>query len=603
MKSIPFRLMLVIAAMAVGASAADRLVDIPSTTYQAADQATGVQVTVTLGKFRMAPAETTQREFEQVMGYNPSFHKGPDLPVENVNWWEAIRYANLRSILEGLEPCYSLASGHCDLRKNGYRLPTDAEWSYAAGTLPSPSSPNILQSANLGTADTKNVGRLVENLKASGTKPARSYPAGQFGLYDMWGNVWEWSNDYFNPELTPDSGYDPAGPRSGLARILRGGSFVSTTSGWARGYRSSMEPEYRSRFTGFRVCQTVEYQPTIGPAHARAEWFEPYNQAPAGHERSTGGLSSLVDSAQTVDEWQNRRRAIAAKWEKLLGNMEIAPPAPAVRIAEKVNGPNYEGRLMYLQVEPDWWEKILIMRPAGAGKRPLPVVIVPYYDVDTPVGRNLLGRSSTPISVRSFAYMAVQQGYIAVAIRWFGESYGESSTEAVANLKLRHPHATGLGKWVWDAHRLVDYLYTLPDVDRANIGIIGHSLGAKMATYAAAFDDRITAVVASEGGIGLAFSNYDDYWYFGDFIRAVDPGTDQHELLGLIAPRPFLLIGGDEYDTAKSWWYINAARQVYGLYGKPRNIGYFNHHKGHTPTPEAVWRSMEWLRHFLGPGE
>ena len=195
-----------------------------------------------------------------------------------------------------------------------------------------------------------------------------------------------------------------------------------------------------------------------------------------------------------------------------------------------------------------------------------------------------------------------REGYIAVAIRWFGESYGESYNEAVANLKLRHPHCTGLGKWVWDAHRLLDYLYTLPEVDHQHIGIIGHSLGGKMALYAGAFDDRITAVVSSEPGIGLIFSNYDYYWYFGDFIRKVDKGTDQHELLGLIAPRPFLLIGGDMYDTAKSWYYINAARQVYDLYGKRLNIGYFNHHKGHPPTPEADWRAMEWLAHFLGPG-
>src|SRR5439155_1439838 len=156
-------------------------------------------------------------------------------------------------------------------------------------------------------------------------------------------------------------------------------------------------------------------------------------------------------------------------------------------------------------------------------------------------GRNMSGREFMPIGVESFAYMAVQKGYIAVAIRWYGESYGEWYSEAVANLKLRHPQCTGLGKWVWDAHRLIDHLYTMPEVDRMRIGIIGHSLGAKMALYAAAFDDRITAVVCNEGGIGLAFSNYEDYWYFGDFIQKMDNATDQHELLGLIAPRPFLL--------------------------------------------------------------
>ena len=91
----------------------------------------------------------------------------------------------------------------------------------------------------------------------------------------------------------------------------------------------------------------------------------------------------------------------------------------------------------------------------------------------------------------------------------------------MANLKLRHPNCTGLGKWVWDSHRLLDYLYTLPEIDRENIGIIGHSLGGKMSLYAAAFDPRIIAVVSSELGIGLSFSNYEDYWYFGDFIKKI----------------------------------------------------------------------------------
>ena len=74
---------------------------------------------------------------------------------------------------------------------------------------------------------------------------------------------------------------------------------------------------------------------------------------------------------------------------------------------------------------------------------------------------------------------------------------------------------------------------------------------------------------------------------------------DQHELIGLIAPRPFLLIGGDEFDKKESWYYINAARAVYELSGAGKNIGYFNHHTGHTPSPEAVSVAFDWLDHFL----
>jgi pimeloyl-ACP methyl ester carboxylesterase len=283
----------------------------------------------------------------------------------------------------------------------------------------------------------------------------------------------------------------------------------------------------------------------------------------------------------------------------LLGAPSQSPPKPETRLLDAIDEPAYSGSLMELRTEIDSWEKIYFLSPRGERRRPLPVVIVPYYDVDTTVGRNLGGRNFMPLSVRSFAHLAVQQGFAAVAVRWFGESYGERYDEAVANLHQRHPGVTGLGKWVWDAQRLLDWLSEQPQVDRNRIGIIGHSLGGKMALYAAAFDERIRVAVSSEPGIGLTFSNYEDYWYLGERIKQLPPGADHHELLALIAPRPFLLIGGQSADKDESWHYINAAQAVYRLLGRPDEIGYFNHRAGHTPTPEAVRLSMEWLMHYL----
>ena len=125
-----------------------------------------------------------------------------------------------------------------------------------------------------------------------------------------------------------------------------------------------------------------------------------------------------------------------------------------------------------------------------------------------------------------------------------------------------------------------------------------------MTLYAAAMDRRITAAVSSEPGIGLSFSNYDDYWYLSEeaLTNPREP-FDQHELLALIAPRPYLLIGGDSADNDQSWHYINAAKAVYEIEGKPNQIGYYNHRKGHTPTPEALELSLEWLEHFLERGK
>lgn len=616
-----------------------KLVELPAISYRAVDERTNVPVTVTVGKFLISPTELTQREFEEIMGYNPSFHKGSKLPVETVSWWEAIRYCNLRSLREGLDPCYDLDSGSCDMCNNGYRLLTEAEWVYAAGPpppanrqkinpcgAPIPATSGELTSApshaashiaNLGDSDTKSVDRLLHDLKVSGTKPVGSYPPNQYSLYDMYGNVWEWCNDFFDPQPAPERSYNPSGPERGLERVIRGGSFISNSSAWAPSPHSDllrpsqgnawccMKADYKSRFTGFRVCRSIPRAVPPPLPDQGIEWFKPYNSPPPGYEDSIGNLSPLVTPRMTLSDWEDHRRNIKAKWLKLLGEMETTPPAPVTRFIETVKDESFTGKIMDLQTEPDCWGKIMVTMPYGTPTRPRPVVIVPFYDVDDPVDHDLSGCFFDASRVESFARMAAQRGHIAVAIRWWEADYGEADSEAVANLKLRHPRCTGLGKWVWDVHRLVDYLYTLPEVDYKHIGIIGHSLGGKMALYAGAFDERITAVVSLEPGIGFAFSNYDDYWYFGDFIRSVvDEGTDQHELLGLIAPRPFLLIGGDMCDTAKSWYYINAARQVYNLYGKRLNIGYFNYHNGqHMPTPEAGWRSMEWLVKFLEPAE
>jgi len=579
-------------------------ITIPAASYEIVDGISGITVKVSVDEFIIAATEVTQGDFADIMNYNPSYHKGAEYPVETVSWWDAVRYCNELSIKEGLQPCYDLSTGECDFSHNGYRLPTDAEWSRAQGNDTAVSAETIHSYGNIGTSNTKNIPEFVQSLHEKGTEKAGSYLPNSLEIYDMTGNVWEWCYDYNNPvDNVALPLHNPNGPSWGTERIIRGGSFISMVNSWSRGYRSSMKPDYTSRFTGFRICRSIPNSDTRS-GNDDDDWFEPYNNTPDEFEGNRGNCSSLVmsdtsEKIESVRQWQEKRQQLHEKWSQLLGTISCDPPEPAVRLIQSFNEEFYTGKLMYLLVEPDFSEKIYVMLPDTPVRIPTPVVITPYYDVDTPAGKNMGGRSYRPPGVRSFAYQMVRQGYIAVAVRWFGESYGEHYGEAVANLKLRHPDLTGLGKWVWDAHRVVDYIYTMPEADHDNIGIIGHSLGGKMALYAAAMDDRISAVVSSELGIGFDFSNYDDFWYFGDFIRDIDSSTDHHELLGLIAPRPFLLIGGDEYDTDKSWYYINAAKEVYNLFDKPWNIGYFNHRTGHSPTPEAVRLSVEWLRHFL----
>jgi len=575
--------------------AQEKFVTLGPAAYTVTDAVTAVEVEVSLDEFVIGATEVTQAEFQRVMGYNPSHFRGDNRPVECVSWTDAVRYCNARSLAEGLAPCYDLAAGNCDLAKSGWRLPTDAEWGLAYGK-PQPGQ-EIQRLANIGSANTKSLDLLRSETAEKATSPAGSYPANANGLYDMLGNVWEWTGDWVYRTDHPFPLHGPVGPPEGVEKLIRGGSFFSLSNNWGRGYRSSMPPGHASRFTGFRICRSAGR--SFRRSYADPAWFEPYNRAPADFANTSGPLTSLLaGGVSTSAAWEKKREEIRAKWLKILGTLADPPPVPSVREAQTVEDPLYTGRLLYLQTERDSWEKVYLMVPRRAFDKPVPTVIVPYYDVDTPAGMELGGRNYMPPSVRSFAYVAVQHGWIAVAVRWYGESYGEGYGEAVYNLRDRHPQLSGLGKWVWDSHRLLDWLVTLPEVDAGRIGIIGHSLGGKMTLYAAAFDDRIRAAVSSELGLGIDFSNYEDYWYFDQRIK--DHGaTDHHELLGLVAPRPFLLIGGDEYDKNESWHYINAARKVYELYGKPMQIGYFNHHTGHTPSPEAVSLAMKWFERFL----
>ena len=520
------------------------MVRVPAGSAERVDARSGVTVTVSTQAFLIGATEVTQGEYEKVMGRNPAIQKGDKRPVENVSWWEAIRYCNRRSEREGLLSVYDPATGRADRRRTGYRLPTEAEWVAAGGEEKSlvAGKPNAL------------------------------------GIHDLRGSVWEWCEDWFDAAGNVEVSADPAGPSWGVERLIRGGSFLTPATGWTKGFRSSMEPGRRSKYTGFRV---VRNDPGAGEKLvSKADWFAPFAARPQ------------VAAMPVVRDVSGLRE----KWGKLLGAPYGKGFVPEFKVVETFRESNYDGTLGYLGVELGGGEKVLVMRPAGAGTRKLPVVIVPFYDVDASAGRNLGGRNFAPPGVRSFAYMAVQRGYMAVAIRWFGESYGESYAEAVANLAERHPGCTGLGKWVWDAQRLVDFLVAREDVDKERIAMMGHSLGGKMTLYAAAMDRRIGVAVASEPGMGFGYSNYEDYWYWGEKLKEVPAGTDQHELLGMLAPRPFLLIAGDSADGDKSMAYLNAVR---GLYGAQR-LGFINHRTGHSPTLDSVRRAMDWIEHWFG---
>lgn len=196
---------------------------------------------VYVSPFYMDRYEVTQEDYERLMGKNPSHWKRPKNPVEQIRWPAAIEYCNARSRQDGLQPAYDLQTGQCDFEADGYRLPTEAEWEYAARAGTS-------TEYSFGD-DPAQLGRYAWFKRSCPLR--RPSPVGQrepnpWGLFDMYGNVCEWCNDWYQKDYYAESPQrDPRGPKTGEARVLRGGSWNSKAEECRSAYRLYEDPVYR----------------------------------------------------------------------------------------------------------------------------------------------------------------------------------------------------------------------------------------------------------------------------------------------------------------------------------------------------------------------
>jgi formylglycine-generating enzyme required for sulfatase activity len=208
---------------------------------------------VTVSNFYIGKFEVTQKEWKDVMGSNPSNFKGDNLPVENVSWYDAVDFCNKKSEKEGLLKCYS-GSGEnisCDFSKNGYRLPTEAEWEYAAHGGVSARSTTYSGSNNIGEV----AWYYYSKKSGSKTQPVGTKKANELGIYDMSGNVWEWCWDWYG-SYSSSSQTNPKGASSGSSRVSRGGcwyDFAFRCRVTDRRYRNL---DFRGDGVGFRLLRS-----------------------------------------------------------------------------------------------------------------------------------------------------------------------------------------------------------------------------------------------------------------------------------------------------------------------------------------------------------
>ena len=210
---------------------------------------------VTVSCFYMGRFPVTQGEWYDAMGTRPGFFRLPgnawrNLPVEQVRWFDAVEFANELSRQAGLTQAYTITGTGNDrtvtwnLNANGYRLPTEAEWEFAArgGTV---------CHGNFRYSGSNVAGEVAWHLANSGQ---RTHPVGKLrpnalGLYDMSGNVWEWVWDGY-------PGNNPMGAALGVARVVRGGGWLHSAWFMRPVHRFSYSPSFRDFYLGFRLVRS-----------------------------------------------------------------------------------------------------------------------------------------------------------------------------------------------------------------------------------------------------------------------------------------------------------------------------------------------------------
>jgi hypothetical protein len=315
------------------------------------------------------------------------------------------------------------------------------------------------------------------------------------------------------------------------------------------------------------------------------------------------GLKPLLTSDDgkkitTKEEWDKARRKLHDAWMERLGKPPAKPERLDVKIeqTEKLDG--LTRQLLSFHSEGDDRISAYLLIPAGLKEGEKRPAVVVFHQTTRDTLKEPVGLGQKP--ELALALQLTQRGYVTLSPECYilkdPKGWAKGQAEALAK---RRPGWTGMGKMTFDASRCVDFLETLPYVDKERIGCLGFSLGAKEVLYAMAFEPRYKVGVFNEGGIGLRMSNWTDVWYLTERMKAHIPAMEHHQLLALIAPRPFLIQGGDSADGDASWTFIKAALPVYELLGAGDRLGLHNHKGKHSYPREARQLGYRWLDHWL----
>lgn len=346
------------------------------------------------------------------------------------------------------------------------------------------------------------------------------------------------------------------------------------------------------------------------------EKIAPYFSVPPAYKGQYGGYRSPLvagngDTVNTAAGWEKRRHQIRARWNKMMGAWPPLLKRQRLTLVDSVHRDNF----MQYGVTFDWLPgkptRGYLLIPDGGGKKA--AVITVYYEPETAIGKGRLPN-------RDFACQLAKRGFVTLSL-------GTTATTEAKTYALYYPNIDSsrvqpLSLLACAAANAWYVLSKVPAVDSNRIGIIGHSYGGKWALFASCLFDKFQAAVWSDPGIVFdttkgSLVNYQEPWYLGytpppwrepgpvtkdNPARGLYPvlvkkGDDLHELHVLMAPRPFLVSGG-EADRASRWVPLNWSVAVNKLLGYTNRVAMTNR-KTHAPTPRSNEIAYLFLAYFL----
>ena len=345
-------------------------------------------------------------------------------------------------------------------------------------------------------------------------------------------------------------------------------------------------------------------------------WLSETTDGPTEASGDRAASKKLTDlepfRSVSVESWRSERQDIRNRWKTILGyDPDAVRKLPDIEILDVNEDQGVVRKRLRYETHPGWVTEAYLLCStdkvsAEASTLPAAVVLHPTVEmsIDEPAGvRCSDGMTHGP---RALGWQLARRGFVIIcprnflwpmndridatsqSDRWLRDRKGQEETRGMK----------GMGKMLYDLQIAADILVQQKGVDPRQLCVLGHSLGAKEALYAMAFDERFRAGAASEGGIGIRFSNWEADWYLGPEVHQPEFGNEHHQLLGLIAPRAFLIVAGESADGDRGWPWISSAQSRYILYDNKVRLGQFNHRLGHPLNEQASHRMLDWIETY-----